>query len=211
MRKDSGIDSTNSWTKELKDQSGITQSGLQSMIQGSFQDLQSKAGAQSTMFNLAPGSGPYRNGNLQPQQNRLRIPSLQRQVSYGMSSVPEDTAFDDDDEFVEGHQLQTDFTNVPDNTEKRTLYFCGLPERTTYRDLLSIVTGGKVLSVNLRPERSATVTFLDGAADFLAWAKRNDIYLHTKRVSCDTLNLHYQPLANLQFRSKSSGQTVNTT
>ncbi len=62
------------------------------------------------------------------------------------------------------------------------MYFSGLSERTTYRDLLSVIKGGKILSVNLRPERTATVTFLEGAAEFLAWAKRNDIYLHTKRV-----------------------------
>ena len=69
--------------------------------------------------------------------------------------------------------------------ERRTLYFAGLSDRTTYKDLLSVIKGGKLLSVNMRGERSATVTFLDGAADFLAWAKRNDIYLSSKRVRID--------------------------
>lgn len=64
----------------------------------------------------------------------------------------------------------------------RTLYFCGFPARTTYQDLLSVVKGGKLLSINIRSERSATVTFLDAAQDYLTWTKRNDIYLNGKRV-----------------------------
>lgn len=47
---------------------------------------------------------------------------------------------------------------------------------------MSVIKGGKLLSVNMRSERSATVSFLGSAADFLTWTKRNDIYLHTKRV-----------------------------
>lgn len=76
---------------------------------------------------------------------------------------------------------------VSGSNERRTLYFSGFSERTTYRDLLSVIKGGKLLSINMRSERSATVSFLDGAADFLAWAKRNDIYLHTKRVSISSI------------------------
>ncbi|KAF2210220.1 hypothetical protein CERZMDRAFT_21401, partial [Cercospora zeae-maydis SCOH1-5] len=64
----------------------------------------------------------------------------------------------------------------------RTLYFTGFNSRTTYRDLLSVIKGGKLLTVTLRSEKSATVTFLDAAADYLAWVKRNDVYLHGKRV-----------------------------
>lgn len=67
-------------------------------------------------------------------------------------------------------------------TSQRTLYFAGLPEGTTYKDLISVVKGGKLLNVTMRSERSATVSFVDGATDFLAWAKRNDIYIHHKRV-----------------------------
>jgi hypothetical protein len=67
------------------------------------------------------------------------------------------------------------------NTQ-RTLYFSNFPAGTTYRDLLSVIKGGKVLSINLRSEKSATVTFFDAAADYLTWTKRNDIYLNAKRV-----------------------------
>lgn len=64
----------------------------------------------------------------------------------------------------------------------RTLYFCNLSPKTTYKDLASVVKGGKVLSITIRSERSATVTFLDAAADYLTWTKRNDVYLHARRV-----------------------------
>lgn len=71
---------------------------------------------------------------------------------------------------------------VSGNNTQRTLYLAGFPARTTYRDLLSVIKGGKIISINLRSEKSATVTFLDAAADYLTWTKRNDIYLHCKRV-----------------------------
>ncbi|KAM0719274.1 hypothetical protein Q7P37_005179 [Cladosporium fusiforme] len=63
----------------------------------------------------------------------------------------------------------------------RTLYFSGLSNRTTYKDLFSVLKGGKIASVVLRHE-SAVVCFVDGAANFLAWSKRNDVYLQGKRV-----------------------------
>lgn len=64
----------------------------------------------------------------------------------------------------------------------RTLYFCNLSPKTSYKDLASVIKGGKVLSITIRSERSATVTFLDAAADYLTWSKRNDVYLHARRV-----------------------------
>ncbi|EMC92764.1 hypothetical protein BAUCODRAFT_77457 [Baudoinia panamericana UAMH 10762] len=82
--------------------------------------------------------------------------------------------------------------NLQAPQERRTLYFSGLSDRTTYKDLLSVVKGGKVLSVNLRSDRSATITFWDGAAEFLAWAKRNDIYLHSKRVEVEWAARQYR-------------------
>lgn len=99
-----------------------------------------------------------------------------------MSSLPGDVAFDDEESLDEGNHLTTDFGGIVGANERRTIYLSGFSERTTYRDLLSVIKGGKLLSINLRSERSATVTFFDGAADFFAWAKRNDIYLNAKRV-----------------------------
>lgn len=66
--------------------------------------------------------------------------------------------------------------------DQRTVLITNLPERATHKDLVSVVRGGRLLDIFLRHDRSATVSFVEGAADFLAYAKRNDIYLHTKRV-----------------------------
>lgn len=101
-----------------------------------------------------------------------------------MSSGGDENGFEYDDEYDDGNNnhIVPGANFVSNGNEKRTLYFHGFSDRTTYRDLLSVIKGGKLLSVNLRAERSATVTFLEGASDFLTWAKRNDIYLNSKRV-----------------------------
>lgn len=127
---------------------------------------------------LFPGNGAYLTN-----QASLRVPSgqpPQRYASYGTgaSSFPEDTAFDEADSY-EGSNI---YSNNNGGTTQRTLYFTGFPAQTTYRDLLSVIRGGKILSINLRSERSATVTFFDAAADYLTWTKRNDVYLNCKRV-----------------------------
>lgn len=75
-----------------------------------------------------------------------------------------------------------DFNNAPNSQQRRTLFFSGLSERTTYKDLMSVVKGGKIVS-SVMNNNSALVTFATGAADFLAWSKRNDVYLQGKRVS----------------------------
>lgn len=67
--------------------------------------------------------------------------------------------------------------------DQRTVLITNLSERTTHKDLVSIVRGGRLLDIFLRNDRTATISFVEGAADFLAYAKRKDIYLHTKRVN----------------------------
>jgi hypothetical protein len=111
-----------------------------------------------------------------------------RPVSYG-NSVPDDTAYDegddDADNFTEENPSAKRNVSSPQNDQpQRTLFFSGLSERTTYRDLMSVIKGGKIISSVLR-NSSALVTFATGAANFLAWSKRNDIYLQGKRVSRD--------------------------
>lgn len=106
---------------------------------------------------------------------------MQRHASYGMQS----SIYDDNDLHLDGSDV--DETNLGSRTvswskERRTLYISGFSDKTSYRDLVSVIKGGKLLSINMRSERSATVSFLEGAGDFLAWTKKNDIYLHTKRV-----------------------------
>jgi hypothetical protein len=77
--------------------------------------------------------------------------------------------------------------NLQQEQPKRTLNFSNLSDQVTVRDILSIVRGGRVLDVYMRRDRSATVTMLEGAENFLHYARRNDFYLHGKRV-CHRLN-----------------------
>jgi hypothetical protein len=101
--------------------------------------------------------------------------------------VPDDTAYDDSDDYAdsltEDNLPAKRSVGSPKNDQpQRTLFFSGLSERTTYRDLMSAIKGGKIVSSVLR-NSGALVTFATGAAEFLAWSKRNDIYLQGKRVS----------------------------
>lgn len=150
-------------------------------------------GSRMNHVDLLPGTGPHSNGNAENShitagaQFNLRVPGVSRQVSFGAppSSVPDEGGFDDADSVLEDiAPVNTGPHAALPPQERRTLYFNGFSDRTSYRDLLSVIKGGKLLSVNLRPERSGTVTFLDGnaASEFLVWAKKHDIYLHSKRV-----------------------------
>ena len=117
------------------------------------------------------------------QRTFNNVPASQRFVSYGEppSSVVEGTFLDEADSFMDDDQDMEE-TAAKNGQAMRTLYFTGFNNRTTYRDLCSVIKGGKLLSINMRSEKSATVTFLDSAADYLAWVRRNDIYLNGKRV-----------------------------
>ncbi|KAH7400731.1 carbon-nitrogen hydrolase [Phaeosphaeria sp. MPI-PUGE-AT-0046c] len=66
--------------------------------------------------------------------------------------------------------------------DQRTVLISNLPERATHKDLTGIIRGGRLLEIFLRNDRTATISFIEGAADFLAYAKRTDLYLHTKRL-----------------------------
>ena len=172
QRKDSGTNG-NSWDEDSKDQ--MTSYDRNQPDFG----MPWRENGSGPGFNLAPGSGAF---DHEYSNGKLRVPSFHRQVSYGQapSSVPDDAGFDDESYAEGGAQMHGDYQNA--KQERRTLFFSGLTERTSYRDLLSIVKGGKVLSVNLRNERSATVTFLTGASQYLQWSRKNDIYLQSKRV-----------------------------
>lgn len=139
-------------------------------------DLRWRSDGPNAGNGVAHGRNPSwsRNANLQPA-------NAQRKVSYGLSA-PDDIMFDDDEVFGTGESSGPRDSTSPFGQNLRTLYFAGLSDRTTMRDLLSAIKGGKVLSINMR-NASATVTFFDGAAEFLNWTKRNDIYLHGRRAS----------------------------
>ena len=106
-------------------------------------------------------------------------------------SVNDQLSLEDDDLFADAcNTLDQDVDGGSHQPVRRSLYFSNLSTRTTYSDLVSILKGGKILNMtlrkdpnNVRSDGSATVSFLDGAAEFLAWSKRNDLYLHSKRVS----------------------------
>lgn len=72
--------------------------------------------------------------------------------------------------------------------DQRTIVAKNLSERTTHKDIVDVIRGGAVLDIFLRAnERSASISFIEGAAaqEFLSYAKRNDIYIHGKRVIYD--------------------------
>lgn len=78
-------------------------------------------------------------------------------------------------------------------SEQRTVMFKGLSEKTTHKDIIGFLRGGTILDVFLRSnERNASVSFVEGssAQQFISYAKRNDIYIHGKRV-CDTYQVRF--------------------
>ncbi|KAF2133186.1 hypothetical protein P153DRAFT_381626 [Dothidotthia symphoricarpi CBS 119687] len=100
-----------------------------------------------------------------------------RSHSYGLPESSDDTFLRDD----EDHEQERKQRGVPVH-DQRTVLITNLSERTTHKDLASIVRGGRLLDIFLRNDRSATVSFVEGATEFMAYAKRNDIYLHMKRL-----------------------------
>jgi len=68
------------------------------------------------------------------------------------------------------------------HNDQRTILFTNLSDKTTHKDLTNLIRGGRLLDIYLRNDRCATVSFVEGAAEFMAYVKRKDQYLHTKRV-----------------------------
>lgn len=120
---------------------------------------------QTTVSNSTPPTGPSQ--------------SLHQAASYDHpeSSSDNENPLQDYDEFD-----QATSHRVPVH-DQRTILITNLPEQTTHKDLASIIRGGRILDIFLRNDRSATISFVEGAAEFLAYTKRNDVYLHMKRVS----------------------------
>ena len=72
--------------------------------------------------------------------------------------------------------------------EQRTIFAKNLSDRASHKDIVDFVRGGLVLDIYLRSherERSASISFVEGSAaqEFMNYVKRNDIYVHGKRVS----------------------------
>ncbi|KAF2445038.1 hypothetical protein P171DRAFT_287747 [Karstenula rhodostoma CBS 690.94] len=119
-----------------------------------------------TSHNMTVGEGVVKHRKLSQPHHRV--------YSYGQPD-PFDTSEKEDEDIRESAN------RVPVH-DQRTVLITNLSDRTTHKDLVGIIRGGRILDIFLRNDRSATVSFVEGAADFLAHAKRNDIYLHTKRL-----------------------------
>ena len=84
--------------------------------------------------------------------------------------------------------------------EKRNLFFAGLPANATHKDLTNIIRGGRLLNIYLRPDKAATVAFVDGAAEFLAYSQQQNLFVHNKKAS-DSCSLPSHLLTLSRFKS----------
>lgn len=66
--------------------------------------------------------------------------------------------------------------------ERRTILVSKLSEGVTLQDLTKIIKGGRILEMNLCQDHKATISFVEGASNFLAYTKREDVYLFGKRL-----------------------------
>lgn len=178
QRKDSGIGLVDVETQEPKHESVLNLSSSW-RYNGYDTGLTSRFDSRERSRYLCNARNSFAEGPTLPSHS-LRIPSLPRHTSYGTTN--DDATFNDGDESLQENRTTTGFPASTDSQEPRTLYFSGFSQHTTYRDLISVIKGGKLLNINMRSERSATVTFYEGASEFLAWAKRNDVYVNSKRV-----------------------------
>jgi hypothetical protein len=139
-------------------------------------------------------SGRYLHSSGQPRG------ASHRTVSYGQLDSSIDSPGKEDEDLEHTGRVPVH--------EQRTVLITNLAECTTHQDLAGIIRGGRLLDIFLRNDRTATVSFVEGAAEFLAHAKRNDIYLHMKRVSTGR---SISTLPNLTVHSSNSaGQIVNS-
>jgi len=109
-----------------------------------------------------------------------RRPSNARD-SHDDTSFPSDV--DKEDQYL---PIPSSEKQIYARNEQRTLLIKNLSDRVTHKDIVDVVRGGALLDIYLRSnDKSASVSFVEGAAAlaFLAYAKRNDIYIHGKRVS----------------------------
>lgn len=90
--------------------------------------------------------------------------------------------FDKDDPYLAAPQpARKRFAKM----ERRTIFAKNLSDRATHKDIVDFIRGGLVLDIYLRShERSASISFVEGSAaqEFMIYVKRNDIYVHGKRV-----------------------------
>ena len=104
-----------------------------------------------------------------------------------VTSAQDEVYFPSDAEVEEDLNFQTPKMEKPQYAKwaQRTILAKNLSNRTTHKDIFNVIRGGIILDVYLRlHDRNASISFLEGAAaqDFMGYVKRNDIYIHDKRV-----------------------------
>ncbi|EEH04479.1 conserved hypothetical protein [Histoplasma capsulatum G186AR] len=130
--------------------------------------------------NTATNSGWPQNGAGRIQR-AFNSNGRQSSLENDVTSFPSDEK--DDGLFVGNTQPRQD--RQQPSTENRTLLLKGLPERATHRDVVSVIRGGALVDVFLRPrERQASVSFAEGRAaqEFLAFTKRQDLFILDKLI-----------------------------
>ena len=137
---------------------------------------------QQTYPPFFPHMAPFKTG---PLRNFVPQPYLTpaHDHSFGnrSSSMSWQNLSPEEFDYKEITSHGTSFTPEQQN-ELRTLRLSNLSDRTTHKDLISILRGGRILDVHIRDTRSACVSFAEGASDFFTYSKRNDFYLNQKRV-----------------------------
>lgn len=137
----------------------------------------STAFAANTQSPQWPPRSHTNNGYLKERSGNY---GRQQSFSHDDSSFPSDLEKDD----------QSQPTPAADRqhyarAEQRTIIIKNLSDRVTHKDIVDIVRGGAVLDIYLRSnDKTASVSFVEGVAAqaFMNYAKRNDIYIHGKRV-----------------------------
>ena len=103
------------------------------------------------------------------------------------------SAREEENEFTPDYEKEDSFLSAPrsgrrhyERVEQRTVVAKNLHERTTHKDITDFVRGGTLLDIYLRSnDKTASISFVEGqhAFNFMSYVKRNDIYVHGKRVS----------------------------
>lgn len=180
---------------------GLNQSTLDLLISGSEaqQDIDEHTGWDDTTF-VRPNSVPvsitkpadysptpdpplkytgHANGFLSQHEYHREGPNNRSFSFGGMESLASGQEQEEDAADVgQGRNWRSN----AGNQDQRSLCFTNLPEKTTHAELTSIIKGGRLLDVYVRNDRTATVSFVEGAKEFLNYAKKTDLYLRTKRI-----------------------------
>nr|OQO28767.1 hypothetical protein B0A51_02536 [Rachicladosporium sp. CCFEE 5018]OQO32466.1 hypothetical protein B0A51_00255 [Rachicladosporium sp. CCFEE 5018] len=130
-----------------------------------------------------------------------RPDAYQRKWSYPHAGTPPIDDEDEDNLSLDGDVTALDdVSNAQHNgkvQDHRTLYFAGLSERTTYKDLLAVIKGGKLLSVLMRGS-GATVSFYSGAG-------------HTEfSIRADMDHIHNLIIISITFRGPDAHMSTNS-